>query len=278
MYKMKNLSVYISVDMEGIAGVATPSDVWEPGIEYERARILLTDEVNVAIKAAFDFGATEVIVNDAHMYMRNILADRLDERASLIKGVKKLGLMMHGIENAKCDVAFLVGYHAKAGTANGTLCHTFCDQWSELTFNKKIIGETTYSAAYSGCFNCPVGLVTGDSSLSEEINSNIPWAEHVIVKHGIGRFAANTLSPQAAKNLIYNGAQRALEKLEKNELPIYDIEFPIEVAIKFHYTDRAYIASYTPGTTLINPLTVAFDAISIEHLNRTAMTIFHLTN
>ena len=118
------MRVYISVDMEGIAGVVHWADTKLEGVEYERARHWMTGEANAAIEGALAAGATEVVVNDSHGHMRNLLAEELNPEAWLIRGSPKPGCMMEGLEPG-FDAAFLVGYHALAGTGGGVLNHSF---------------------------------------------------------------------------------------------------------------------------------------------------------
>jgi D-amino peptidase len=46
----------------------------------------MTADANAAIAGAFDGGATEVVVADAHDGMLNLLWESLDPRAELIRG------------------------------------------------------------------------------------------------------------------------------------------------------------------------------------------------
>ena len=64
------MRVYISVDMEGVAGIVheDQTDPIEPrfAAEYDRARRLMTAEANAAVEGALAAGATRVLVNDSH--------------------------------------------------------------------------------------------------------------------------------------------------------------------------------------------------------------------
>jgi D-amino peptidase len=85
--------VYISVDMEGVAGVAheDQTDPTDPrhAAEYNRSCRLMTREANAAIEGALEAGATRVLVNDSHWLMRNIIADELHPGAELLSGSPK---------------------------------------------------------------------------------------------------------------------------------------------------------------------------------------------
>src|SRR5204862_1862430 len=105
--------VFISVDMEGVAGVATLDQIVRGGSGYPRAQELMTEEANAAIRGAFDGGADEVVVNDSHGTMDNLLHDRLDPRARLVFGAPRAACIVAGI-SARDDLAVFIGNHAGA--------------------------------------------------------------------------------------------------------------------------------------------------------------------
>src|SRR3954471_4436480 len=110
------MRVFVSVDMEGVAGVATLDQILRGGAGYPRAQELMTAEANAAIRGAFDGGATEVLVNDSHGTMDNLLHDRLDPRARVLFGAPRASCMVQGISAAD-NLAVFVGYHAGAGAS-----------------------------------------------------------------------------------------------------------------------------------------------------------------
>src|SRR2546422_2317184 len=123
------MRVYISVDMEGIAGVVHESqtDPTTPAFaaEYARFRRLMTAEANAAVEGALAAGATRVLVNDSHWFMRNLLAEELHQTAELVSGDPKPRSMMQGIDQqGGFDAALFIGYHARAGTRNRSEEHT----------------------------------------------------------------------------------------------------------------------------------------------------------
>src|SRR5690349_18920355 len=106
--------------MEGIAGVVHESqtDPTNPAFaaEYGRFRRLMTAEANAAVEGALAAGATKVVVNDSHWFMRNLLAEELHRAAELLSGDPKPRSMVHGIDGG-FDAAVFVGYHAGLGPA-----------------------------------------------------------------------------------------------------------------------------------------------------------------
>ena len=144
------MQVYISVDMEGIAGVVHVDQTRRSGHDYERARRWMTAEADAAIQGAFDGGATGVLVNDSHGDMRNLVLEELDPRAELISGSLKPLSMVQGV-GAAFGCALFVGYHAGAGTRAGILDHTYYGRVvARCRVNRRDWNETAINAAVCG--------------------------------------------------------------------------------------------------------------------------------
>src|SRR2546426_5094855 len=165
------MRVYISVDMEGIAGVVDESqtDPAPPAFaaEYGRFRRLMTAEANAAVEGALAAGATRVLVNDSHWFMRNLLAEELHQAAELVSGDPKPRSMVQDIDRG-FDAALFIGYHARAGTRNAILDHTYADRVHDVRLNGKPVGELGLNAALAGVHGVPVALVSGDSAVATE--------------------------------------------------------------------------------------------------------------
>ena len=88
------LRVFISVDMEGISGIAHSEMTSAAGAEYDRGRDLLMRDLNAAVRGALDAGAAEILVNDSHGSMRNVRVEELLPPARLIShNSKPFGMM-----------------------------------------------------------------------------------------------------------------------------------------------------------------------------------------
>jgi D-amino peptidase len=83
------MRVLISADAEGVTGVTTTDELLLGKPHWEWMRGMLTGDCNAAIAGAFAGGASEVVVNDSHWTMTNVLIEQLDPRADLIKGFHK---------------------------------------------------------------------------------------------------------------------------------------------------------------------------------------------
>jgi len=165
------VKVLISADMEGTCGVVSWVQVTPPEYggteptaagEYERARARMTREVNAAIEGALAGGAEEVIVNDSHDGMRNLLPEELHPGCRFVSGSDKPLGMVQGVDLAGVGAVFYTGYHAKAGTPAAPLAHTWTGWVQDVRFDGRSTGEFGINAAVAGHFGVPVTLVTGD--------------------------------------------------------------------------------------------------------------------
>ena len=253
------MRVYISVDMEGVAGVVH-EDQTNPvdprcASEYARFRKLMTAEANAAVQGAVDAGATRVLVNDSHWTMRNILAEELHEVAELVSGGPKPRSMMEGID-AGFDAAFCIGYHARAGTRHAILDHTYTDRLIDVRLNGRSVGELGLNAALAGVFDVPVVLVSGDSATATEAHDLLGEdVATVIVKEAVGRHAARSLAPAVACRRIREAATKVLKR--KGMKP-FMVEPPITLEADFSKTVQADMAELVPGTIRTSGRTVAF--------------------
>jgi len=255
------MRVLISADMEGTTGVTGWTDV-EPGqAAFERFRRLLTGDVNAAVEGAFLGGATEVVVNEAHDGMRNILIEELDERAELISGLYKPLVMMEGVD--ACDVVFFVGYHARAGEA-GVLAHTLCGEYLNIELNGAAASEARLNAVLAGEAGVPVGLVTGDDVICAEAGELFAGAKTAVVKYAIDNFSARCLGPKASGERILEAARSALA--EHDMLQPYRVGPPYSVRVTLREPSHAGAVAGLPGVTRDGPASVGFSGQHFREL------------
>ncbi|TDU88652.1 D-amino peptidase [Kribbella voronezhensis] len=206
------MKVYISADMEGITGLVDAEDVQPPGRDYERGRVMMTEDVNAAVRGAFAAGASEVLVNDAHGPMRNLLPDLLDQRAVLIKGRPKPMGMMEGL-TAEYDAALCIGFHARAGML-GVLSHSFMGhEIEDIWLDDRPVGEIALLHATAAAYGVPVVLLTGDDAACAELTAWDPSVATVPVKYAKDRFAAQLVPVAEARAAIESATQQALARL-----------------------------------------------------------------
>jgi D-amino peptidase len=250
------VKVFISVDMEGISGITDPEDVLPDGADYQRGREFMTGDANAAILGAYDGGADEVLVNDSHWIMRNLLLERLDPRARTIKGFHKSLCMVQGLD-ASYDGAVFVGYHACAGTEGGVLNHTLLGKEIQNVYlNGEPTGETRLNAAFAGHFGVPVLVVAGDAAVCAEAERFLPGVQTVAVKDGIDKFSANCLHPEVAQARIREATARALAG--RGGVQPYVLSAPYTLGIEFNSTTIAATCAMMPGVELTGTRSVEF--------------------
>jgi D-amino peptidase len=270
------MRVYISVDMEGVAGVVheDQTDPIEPrhAGEYNRFRRLMTNEANAAIAGAIEAGATGVVVNDSHWLMRNLLAEELNPVAELLSGGPKILSMVEGIDGG-FDAAMFIGYHARAGTRHATIDHTYTSRVYEARINGQPVGELALNAAMAGLHGVPVALVSGDQSLAAEARALLgDGVETVIVKEAVGRFAARSLAPSAACQRIRAGAAAAL----KRRHPLFTFKAPIRLEVDFVVSQMADMAELVPGSGRTGGRTVSYTGDDYREVFRAWRAMYNL--
>lgn len=250
------MKVFISADIEGVAGVvsALQTRLGEP--DFEQARRLMTLEVNAAIEGAFDGGATEVVVCDSHANMQNLLPELLDARARLVRGAIRESLQMEGIDET-FDGVFITGAHAAAGTQHGVLDHTWVGaSVFNLALEGKVYNEAVLNAYVAGHYGVPVVLVTGDDVTIAQTQQELPDVIGVEVKRGISRYAAESVHPEVARQRIKEGAQAAMSRI--GQTPPVQVPNPLTMDITFYRTDMADAANLVPGIERIDARTVRY--------------------
>ncbi len=269
------MKVLISADMEGVCGVTSWTQVTPPEyggeatstVEYERARARLTREVNAAVEGALAAGAKEVIVNEAHNGMRNLLPEELHPSVRFITGSDKELGMVQGVQEPGVAAVFYVGYHAKAGTPAAPLAHTWTGYVNDVRFAGRSTGEFGINAAIAGHFGAPVTLVTGDDKAVRQVRELLgEQVVGVVVKEGYTTFSAIHLHPQRAQELIREGAERAVQGVAKAKPFALPRECRIE--IEFDHQARADQCLYLPGVERAGERTVAYKAENPLAFNR----------
>jgi D-amino peptidase len=254
------MKIFISVDIEGVAGVVLPQQGQPGNLEYEHSRRLMTAEANAAIEGAFAGGAIEVLVNDSHGPMINLLPDLLDPRAELIRGQIKPGSMFAGLDGSYSG-AMCVGYHAAAGD-NGVLAHTYSTRdFTGVRLNGMAASEAMFFGAYAGAMGVPVILLSGDDVTERTCGGLFPGAEVVRVKTALGQRAARALSPHESAKHIRAAAERAVRAA--GTIKPYRVAEPCDVVFDLTSVTLADICATIPAAIRYAPLTVGFKTETI---------------
>ena len=252
------MKILISADIEGVGTVVRGEHSSVQGREYSQARRLMTEEVNAAVKAAYDGGASEVIVVDAHNVGLNLLPETLDSRVRLVMGSPRPLAMMEGVDRG-IDAALFVGYHGMSGTVDAAIAHIFNSRVAELKFNGLKVGEIGLNALLAGHFQVPVVMISGDQTACREAADLIPGIETAVVKESIGAYAGICLHPSRCRELIYQAVEKALTRMDTYEPLIMKNE---EVTMEIRLTTASSIDRVLrlPGTQRLNGDTLLYKA------------------
>ncbi len=240
----KDLKVFISVDMEGIAGVISGSECSSRGRDYDRFRRIMTFETNAAIEGAVAAGATEIVVRDGHGAKTNIFPDLLHKKAKLLRGsTQRPENMMLGIDGTY-DAVLFIGYHAKAGTEEGILAHTSTGNVIDLSINGVSLPEAGYNALIAGLHDVPVVFLAGDNWICQQAKDL--FGEVVTVETKIGmRTSELGLHPELVRDKIRAEAIKALRNLSR--FKPYKLQPPYTMVLKVKKERELYPGAEKTG-------------------------------
>jgi D-amino peptidase len=252
----KKLKVYISVDMEGVAGVVTADQLIPSGFEYERFRRFMTDETMAAVRAANEAGAGEIVVSDSHGNGENLLIEAFPKNVRIVRSWPRHGGMMAGLDSS-FSAAIFVGYHASTTNPKGVRAHTFSSaHYARVALNGNAVTEGEYNAAYAGAKGVPVIFVSGDDVAVAEIKSRLGDIETVETKKSLGFHSAETLTPEVSCEKIFFGVKSALSRL--HDFKPYVIKTPVTLEITFKNYTPAELLSYLRSVQRIDSHTIRF--------------------
>jgi len=250
------LKVYISADLEGVVGVVTGDQLGPGGFEYGRFRQFMTNEVNAAIEAARDMGATEILVSDSHGNGENLLMEQLPDDIQLVRAWPRPLMMMEGIDDS-FDAAIFIGYHASTTNTRGVRAHTISSaSLTAVRINGVDMMEASINAAIAGDFGVPVVMISGDDATVEEAQQVIGDMEGAVVKWNYGFHSARTIMPEASYALIDERVRAALGRIDDFEP--YVMDGPVELEIAFKNYLPAEVMAYLPNVDRVDAHTIRF--------------------
>lgn len=238
----KKMKIYISADMEGVAGAVTGDQLGPTGFEYQRFREFMTQEVNTAIEAAFAAGATEIVVSDSHGNAENLLIEKLPKNVLLVRGFPRPLMMMQGID-ASFDGVIFIGYHSSTANSKGVRAHTMSSaKLADLQLNKVSMSEGSFNAAIAGHYDVPVIMVSGDDAAVKEVSGIVGNIEGAVVKWSIGFHSATTMTPEASYALIREKVAKAMGRIK--EFKPYKPKTPLQLDVRFKNYRPSELLSY----------------------------------
>jgi D-amino peptidase len=260
------LKVFISADMEGVAGAVTPEQLGPSGFEYQRFREFMTAEVNAAIDGARAAGATEIVVADSHGNMQNLLIERLPADVWVVRGTARPLGMMHGIDST-FHAAIFIGYHAGTTNLAGVRAHTFASaRYTRVALNGRDVPESLFNAALAGHFGVPVVAISGDDVAVRELLDAIPGAAGAVVKRAVGFHAAESRTPEAAQRLIRETVRAGVQ--QRARVQPFRIDGPYRLDLGFRSYRAAEILAYLPTVERTASHTIRHAADSLPDVAR----------
>jgi D-amino peptidase len=270
----ERLKVFVSVDMEGIAGVVNDRQAGREGPDYHVHREQMAAEANAAVAGAFDAGATEVVVLDSHGGGTTLRPDLMDARATLISGTPRPWGMVAGLDET-FDAVVFVGYHASGSVADGVLSHTFNLSPKVVQLNGQVVGEGGLGAAVAGQFGVPVVFASGDRAFVRQIQELGTGLEVLESKEGLARSSAVLVPPAKVVESIRQGVARALGR--RRDVRPWRLPGPITLEVELADSVEADRAALVPGMERVDGRTVRYRGPDARTIYRVFVLIDRLT-
>jgi len=250
------MKVYLSVDIEGTAGITNWDEADKAHADYAAHSEQMTRETLAACEGAHAAGAKEILIKDAHDSGRNILQPDLPENARLIRAWSEHPLCMVQELDKSFDAVLLVGYHSMAGDEGNPLAHTLTGRVMRMRINGMPTSESLIAAYATAYVGVPVVFVSGDRMLGKHVKSHNPNIVTVATSKGKGP-STISIAPKAACARIRDGVKRALS----GNLKRYMLKLPKRFRLEIEYSDpvSAYKFSWYPGCKHVGNRTVRLE-------------------
>ena len=260
------LKVYISVDMEGIAGVVTADQLGPTGFEYQRAREFMTGEALAAIAGARDAGAQQIVVSDSHGNGENLLIDKFPPDVTIIRSWPRPLMMMQGIDST-FDAAVFIGYHASTTNTMGVRAHTISSATlAAVELNGTSMPESGINSAIAGYFGVPIVAISGDNVAVGEAQALIGAMEGAIVKTAISFHSAATMTPEAAQALVRQKVKAGVQR--RGTLKPYVMRTPVRLDVTFKRYTPAEMLAYLPFVQRTTAHAIRFNGKDMLEVSR----------
>lgn len=222
------MRVFISVDMEGTSGLERLEEIFRGLPGYDRFRQIMAGDTNSVIQGAIDAGAEEIVVSDSHGYMCNIHPDDLVPGILLKRGMQRRWCQMKAFDD-RFDAVLFVGYHAKAGTTEAILAHTWITGFRDVRVNGDSVPEPSLNTYLAGAFGVPVVMLSGDDYVIEQARPVLGDIEYAQLKKSTGFFSGEHLPLDDSRHLLRETAKRAVSRAREVEPVRCELPVTIEV-------------------------------------------------
>ncbi len=252
------MKAYVSIDYEGLPGIASISMLGPRSPQYGRSVKIVTQVAKVVAEELLKNGFERVVIADSHGSMTNIDYTELPRNTTLIQGYPRPYSMLTGLDET-FTAAFFIGYHAAAGTRYAILDHTYSGRaFYRIWVNGARASEYLLNAYVAGEYGVPVALVAGDHYLEEDVRNHTPWAVFVPLKRGLSRYAASYNSFQEILGSLRKGVYIAVQRIRRREVRPLVIDRPIELRIEFRDSIFADASETIPGVERIDAYTIVY--------------------
>jgi D-amino peptidase len=220
------MRIFISVDMEGTSGLERLEEIFRGLPGFDRFRQLMAGDANAVIQGAIDGGAQEIVISDSHGYMCNLYPDDLVPGVQLKRGMRRRWCQMKTLDVGRFDAALLIGYHAKAGTTEAILAHTWITGFRDVRVNGQSVPEPSLNTWLAGAFGIPVVMLSGDDYVIDQsrpvLGDDVEYAQ---IKRSTGFFSGEHLPLEESRRLLRETSARAVSTTAKRtpvrcELPV----------------------------------------------------------
>lgn len=254
---MSQKRLYISADIEGVAGVVSGQHTSPAGFEYQQAREWYTGEVIAVCEAAFAQGIDEVVVSDSHGNGQSLLIDKLPDKVQLIRSWPRPLCMMEGVEVGDYVGAMLIGYHSGASDMHGVLAHTMHGgAIKEIRLNGAAASETVISAATAAHFGVPVIMVSGCDAYIDHAKTVLPDAAGVVTKWTSSITCARMIKPSLVQQTLGETATSVLGRLQ--DFKAQPLAGPIKTEVVCLSRRGAELMAYLPMVERVDAHTICF--------------------
>ena len=253
------MRVYISADMEGIAGISKWDETIKGKQDYEIYRQQMSREVAAACEGAIEAGAEYILVKDAHEDGKNLLHELLPRNVKVISGWSNHPYcMVEGLDES-FDAVIFIGYHCGAGSNGSPLAHTmYPDRIRNITINGEEADEFLIHAYACQMIGVPIVAVSGDGELMRHVRTFDSQIKTIALQEGFGGGIVS-IHPELAVERIKRGVKKSLIEEMPKKTSFKQPEI-FEMTIEFKDHADAYKFSFYPNAEQISEYCIRYES------------------
>ena len=223
------MKVFLAVDMEGSTGLERLEEIFRGLPGFDLFRQIMAGDANAVVQGAIEGGATEVVMSDSHGYMCNIKPGDVMPGVRLLRGqLRREWCQMKGFDGT-FDAVIMIGFHAKSGTTDAILAHTWITGFRDVRVNGQSVPEPSLNGYLAGAFGVPVVMLSGDDRAVEQARPVLGDIHYAELKKSTGFFSGVHLPIDKSRELLKRTARDAVRAASK--IPPIKCELPVEIEI-----------------------------------------------